>query len=127
MSEQTKVLKKYQVTIKNMQDQMDEDQRNYDEMREQFGIQERKLTIVMTELDETRSALESNERSRKQAEGELLELMNAPRRPWLMPDACPRNFVRNSSISSRLSKSRRHWRRRYTSSQSSSKKQKLTP
>merc|ERR1712183_135192 len=74
MSEQTKVLKKYQVTIKDMQDQMDEDQRNYDEMREQFGIQERKLTIVMTELDETRSALESNERSRKQAEVELLEL-----------------------------------------------------
>ena len=57
-----------------MQDQMDEDQRAHEEMREQYGIQERKLTIVMTELDETRSALESNERSRKQAEVELLEL-----------------------------------------------------
>merc|ERR1719354_73922 len=74
LSEQTKTLKKYQVTIKDMQDQMDEDQRNYDEMREQYGIQESKLTIVMTELDETRSALESNGRSRKQAEVELLEL-----------------------------------------------------
>merc|ERR1712202_23702 len=74
LSEQTKTVKKYQVTIKDMQDQMDEDQRNFDEMREQYGIQERKLTIVMTELDETRSALESNERSRKQAESELLEL-----------------------------------------------------
>merc|ERR1712096_198422 len=61
-------IKKYQVTVKDMQDQMDEDQRNFDEMREQYGIQERRLTIVMTELDETRSALESNERSRKQAE-----------------------------------------------------------
>merc|ERR1712183_1092005 len=66
LSEQTKTVKKYQVTVKDMQDQMDEDQRNFDEMREQYGIQERKLTIVMTELDETRSALESNERSRKQ-------------------------------------------------------------
>merc|ERR1712202_32372 len=74
LSEQTKTVKKYQVTVKDMQDQMDEDQRNFDEMREQYGIQERKLTIVMTELDETRSALESNERSRKQAESELLEL-----------------------------------------------------
>merc|ERR1712121_573907 len=40
----------------------------------QFSIQERKLTIVMTELDETRNALESNERARKQAESELLEV-----------------------------------------------------
>ena len=57
-----------------MQDQMDEDQRAHEEMREQYGIQERKLTIVMTELEETRNALESNERSRKQAEAELLEV-----------------------------------------------------
>ena len=48
-----------------MQDQIDEDQRKYEEMREQFVIQERKLTIVMAELDETRNALESNERARK--------------------------------------------------------------
>ena len=48
-----------------MQDQMDEDQRNHEELREQFGIQDRKLSIVMTELDETRNALEANERARK--------------------------------------------------------------
>ena len=48
-----------------MQDQIDEDQRKYEEMREQFGVQERKLSIVMAELDETRNALESNERARK--------------------------------------------------------------
>merc|ERR1712096_561275 len=59
---------------KEMQDQMDEDQRNHEELREQFGIQDRKLSIVMTELDETRNALEANERARKQAEGELLEV-----------------------------------------------------
>merc|ERR1712121_499387 len=74
LAESNKIVKKLQSTIKDMQDQMDEDQRNYEEMREQFGIQERKLTIIMTELDETRSALESNERARKQAENELLEV-----------------------------------------------------
>ncbi len=65
LSEQAHLSKKLQVTIKEMQDQMDEDARNHEEMREQFGIQERKLTIVMTELDETRNALEANERARK--------------------------------------------------------------
>merc|ERR1712183_258720 len=74
LAEQGKMFKKLQVTIKEMQDQMDEDMRNHEELREQYGIQERKLTIVMTELDETRNALEANERARKQAEGELLEV-----------------------------------------------------
>merc|ERR1719415_268140 len=68
------MVKKLQVTIKEMQDQMDEDQRNHEELREQFSIQERKLSIVMSELDETRNALEANERARKQAEAELLEV-----------------------------------------------------
>merc|ERR1712176_141867 len=74
MAEQGKLVKKLQVSIKEMQDLMDYDSRNNEEMREQFGIQERKLTIVMTELDETRNALEANERARKQAETELLEV-----------------------------------------------------
>merc|ERR1712121_187536 len=74
LAESNKIVKKLQSTIKDMQDQMDEDARNHEELREQFSIQERKLTIVMTELDETRSALEANERARKQAEAELLEV-----------------------------------------------------
>merc|ERR1712121_455505 len=74
LAESNKIVKKLQSTIKDMQDQMDEDQRNHEELREQYTIQERKLTIVMTELDETRSALEANERARKQAEAELLEV-----------------------------------------------------
>merc|ERR1712096_284740 len=66
LSEQTKTVKKYQVTVKDMQDQMDEDQRNFDEMREQYGIQERKLTIVMTELDEALSEVKgADERAKK--------------------------------------------------------------
>merc|ERR1739838_141074 len=72
--EQRNLVKKLQVTIKEMQDQMDNDAIGYEELREQFTIQERKLTIVMSELSETRSGLESNERARKQAENELLEV-----------------------------------------------------
>ena len=48
-----------------MQDFIDDEARNHEEIREQFSIQERKLTIVMSELDETRNALEANERARK--------------------------------------------------------------
>merc|ERR1719334_1329895 len=90
LAEQSKLVKKLQVTIKEMQDQMDEDARNHEELREQFSIQERKLTIVMTELDETRNALEANERARKQAEAELLEV----------PDRVNNLSAQNSALSS---------------------------
>merc|ERR1712038_2074386 len=74
LSENGKLVKKLQVSIKEMQDQMDDEARNHEELREQYSISERKLTIVMSELDETRNALEANERARKQAEAELLEV-----------------------------------------------------
>merc|ERR1739838_1187632 len=74
LTEQVKLSKTLQVTIKEMQDFIDDEARNHEEIREQFSIQERKLTIVMSELDETRNALEANERARKQAENELLEV-----------------------------------------------------
>lgn len=48
-----------------MQDQMDEDQRIHEELREQYSHQERKLNILISELEEVRSSLESNERARK--------------------------------------------------------------
>ena len=51
--------------FQEIQDQMDEDQRIHEELREQFGHQERKLTIIMSDYEETKSALESNERARK--------------------------------------------------------------
>jgi len=44
---------------------MDEDQRIHEELREQFGLQERKINIITSELEELRAALESNERARK--------------------------------------------------------------
>merc|ERR1712038_1795516 len=59
LSENGKLVKKLQVSIKEMQDQMDDDARNHEELREQYSISERKLTIVMSELDETRNALEA--------------------------------------------------------------------
>merc|ERR1739838_167700 len=74
LADQANLSKKLQVTIKEMQDLIDDEARNREELREQFSIQERKLTIVMSELDETRNALEANERARKQAENELLEV-----------------------------------------------------
>merc|ERR1739838_753841 len=74
LADQANLSKKLQVTIKEMHDLIDDEARNHEELREQFSIQERKLTIVMSELDETRNALEANERARKQAENELLEV-----------------------------------------------------
>merc|ERR1712165_155477 len=74
LSESGKMVKRLQVSLKEMQDELDDSARNHEELREQFSISERKLTIVMSELDETRNALEMNERSRKQAEAELLEV-----------------------------------------------------
>ena len=67
LADQGKLSKKLQVTIKEMQDYIDDEARNSEELREQFSIQDRKLTIVMSELDETRNALEANERARKLA------------------------------------------------------------
>uniref|UniRef100_H2Z1P7 Myosin motor domain-containing protein n=1 Tax=Ciona savignyi TaxID=51511 RepID=H2Z1P7_CIOSA len=74
LAEQIKLVRKLQVTIKEIQDQMDEDQRIHEELREQYSIQERRLTIMVSELEETKSALESNERARKHAEAELLDI-----------------------------------------------------
>jgi len=44
---------------------MDEDQRIHEELREQYSNQERKLTIITSEYEESKSALEANERARK--------------------------------------------------------------
>ena len=51
--------------LKEIQDQMDEDQRIHEELREQFSNQERKLTMTMTDYEESKSALEANERARE--------------------------------------------------------------
>lgn len=53
---------------------MDEDARQHEELREQYNLQERRLSLTQTELEEMRTGLEGSERSRKLLEQELLEI-----------------------------------------------------
>lgn len=54
--------------------QMDEDARQHEELREQYNLQERRLSLLQTEIEEVRSGLEASERSRKLIEQELVEV-----------------------------------------------------
>merc|ERR1712135_136234 len=67
-----KTIRKLQADIQGLHEQSDEDLRIHEELREQYSVQERKLTILSAEFEETRAALESNERARKMAEAEVL-------------------------------------------------------
>lgn len=53
---------------------MDEDARVHDELREQYNLQERRLCLMQTEIEEVRSGLEASERSRKLLEQELVDV-----------------------------------------------------
>lgn len=57
-----------------MQVQMDEDARVHEELREQYNLQERRLCLMQTEIEEVRSGLEASERSRKLLEQELVDV-----------------------------------------------------
>merc|ERR1712136_68820 len=50
-----------------MGDQMDQDALAHEELREQYSLNERKYTILHAEFEETRVALDTNERARKSA------------------------------------------------------------
>merc|ERR1712135_225506 len=69
-----KTIRKLQADIQGLHEQSDEDLRIHEELREQYSVQERKLTILSAEFEETRAALESNERARKMAEAEVLDV-----------------------------------------------------
>merc|ERR1712142_1277401 len=73
-AEQSKTIRKLQAEIQGLHEQADEDLRIHEELREQYSVQERKLTIISSEFEETRAALESNERARKMAESEVLDI-----------------------------------------------------
>merc|ERR1712142_1188697 len=73
-AEQSKTIRKLQADIQGLHEQADEDLRIHEELREQYSVQERKLTILSAEFEETRAALESNERARKMAEAEVLDV-----------------------------------------------------
>lgn len=57
-----------------MQMQMDEDARVHEELREQYNLQERRICLMLTEIEEMRSGLEASERSRKLLEQELVDV-----------------------------------------------------
>lgn len=54
--------------------QMDEDARVHEELREQYSLQERRLCLLLTEMEEVRGSLEASERSRKLIEQELVDI-----------------------------------------------------
>lgn len=60
--------------LQDLQIQMDEDARQHEELREQYNLQERRLSLLQTELEEVRTGLEGSERSRKLLEQELVEV-----------------------------------------------------
>ena len=60
--------------LQDMQIQMDEDVRRHEELREQYSLQERRFSLLQTEIEEVRSGLEASERSRKLIEQELVEV-----------------------------------------------------
>merc|ERR1712135_238870 len=74
LNEQNKTVRKLQAQLKEFQDQMDQDALAHEELREQYSLNERKYTILHAEFEETRVALETNERARKVAEGEVLDI-----------------------------------------------------
>ncbi|GCC40880.1 hypothetical protein chiPu_0024849, partial [Chiloscyllium punctatum] len=58
----------------DMQTQMEEDSRQHEELREQYGLVERRCGVLSTELEETRGALDLTDRARKILEQELMEM-----------------------------------------------------
>ncbi|XP_071762474.1 myosin-16-like [Centroberyx gerrardi] len=73
-AELVKTLKKLQQQIKDLQVQMDEDCRLHEELREQYSLQERRLCLVLGEMEELRGGLEASERARKLIEQELVDI-----------------------------------------------------
>lgn len=77
----------------DLQIQMDEDARQHEELREQYNLQERRLSLLQTELEEVRSGLEGSERSRKLLEQEVVEITERHNEVniqvgWWLPGGC---------------------------------------
>lgn len=75
---------------------MDEDARQHEELREQYNLQERRLSLLQTELEEVRSALEGSERSRKMLEQEVVDITERHNEVnvqvgWWLPGKCHGN------------------------------------
>uniref|UniRef100_A0A7N8XKI2 Myosin-7B n=1 Tax=Mastacembelus armatus TaxID=205130 RepID=A0A7N8XKI2_9TELE len=74
-SESQKVLRNLQVQIKVMEqnNKLDETAHQNEELKEQVAVTERRNNLLAAELEELRTLLEQNDRTRKLAEHELLE------------------------------------------------------
>lgn len=86
---------------------MDEDARQHEELREQYNLQERRLSLLQTELEEVRSALEGSERSRKMLEQEVVDITERHNEVniqvgWWLPQKCHGNSYSGCQGKSRL-------------------------
>ncbi|XP_040180456.1 myosin-1B-like [Rana temporaria] len=72
-AETQKQLRNVQAQLKDSQLQLDDALRSQEDLKEQVAVVERRNNLQQAEIEETRSALEQTERSRKVAEQELLD------------------------------------------------------
>lgn len=72
-SEAQKNIKLYGDQVRELQQQIEIEQRNRDEIREQYLNMEKKATLLQSEKEEITVALEQAERARRQAEREAHE------------------------------------------------------
>ncbi|KAM3921951.1 myosin-3 [Leptodactylus fuscus] len=72
-AEAQKYLRNVQAQLKDTQIHLDDAIRGQEDLKEQLAIVERRNTLMLTEIEELRAALEQTERSRKVAEQELLD------------------------------------------------------
>jgi chromosome segregation ATPase len=68
-----KTIKRYVTQIQDLQRKIDDEQHGRDDSRESYVMTERRCNVLISEVDEIRTALEQSERARKMAENELYE------------------------------------------------------
>ncbi|KAI1730163.1 myosin head (motor domain) domain-containing protein [Ditylenchus destructor] len=66
-------MKRYQETVRELQQQIEEEQHARDEFRDQLTLAERRSQLLQTEKEELAASLEQSERLRRQAELENVE------------------------------------------------------
>ncbi|CAI5453365.1 unnamed protein product [Caenorhabditis angaria] len=69
-----RTIKKYMDTVRELQSQIEEEQRQKDEIREQFLNSEKRNAILQSEKDELVQQAEAAERARRNAEADCIEL-----------------------------------------------------
>jgi chromosome segregation ATPase len=77
LQEAAKSHNKMLAAVKDAQDEADAIGVSYAELKDQHSAVERKYTLLFAEYEEIKSSLDANERSRKQAADELLNLTDA--------------------------------------------------